>query len=199
MHEADLLNEDLDGQVMADKLLKVKHETQRKIHDCCVYIYSMNSFLYGLVTKSLRDEDYSKVDTLGAYCYLLTLNLYDDDKEDNTLYRGCELTDEMINDYKNAVGTQIIWSAFTSLSRSREQAEKFTKNTLFIVRLTGNEYCSKYIADLSNYPHEQEVLLRPVHPMWIVKFDYDNENKRCLIYLNDDPSYWKKQRDNPQS
>ncbi|CAF1404705.1 unnamed protein product [Adineta steineri] len=168
---------------------------QNKIHDWCIHVYSMQSFLYGLVNKSLRDEDLSKVDTLGAYCYLLSLNLYDNDKEDSTLYRGVELTDEMISDYKNAVGRQIIWSSFTSLSRSRKEAEKFGKNTLFIVRLTGNVYCSKYIAELSKFSYEEEVLLRPVHPMWIVKFDYDEDKKRYLIYLNDDPEYWQRQGD----
>ncbi|CAF1395157.1 unnamed protein product [Adineta steineri] len=172
---------------------------QNKIHDWCIHVYSMQSFLYGLVNKSLRDEDLSKVDTLGAYCYLLSLNLYDNDKEDSTLYRGCKLSDEMISDYKNAIDRQIIWSSFASLSRSLTEAEKFADNALFHVRLTGNVYCSKDIANLSEYPYEQEILLRPVHPMWVVKFDYDKDKKRYLIYLNDDPDYYKKKSDTPSS
>ncbi|UJR17538.1 hypothetical protein I4U23_004433 [Adineta vaga] len=199
IHEGYLLNEKSDAQLIAKKLLGVKHETQRKIHDCCVHIYSMNSFLYKLVNESLRNEDMTKVDTLGAYCYLLALNLYDNDKEDSTLYRGLQLTDEMINEYKNAVGKQIIWSAFTSLTRSLTAVEGFSKNTMFIVRLTGSAYCSKDIANLSEYSYEEEVLLRPVHPLWVEKFEYDKDKKRYLIYFNDDPDYWQKQSDKPSS
>jgi len=114
------------------------------------------------------------------------------DLGDSILYRGCKLSDEMVDDYKNAVGRQIIWSSFTSLSRSLIEAEKFVKNAFFIIRLTGNAYCSKDIANLSEYSHEEEVLLRPVHPMWVIKFDYDKDKKIYVIHLNDNPDYYKK-------
>ncbi|CAF1253333.1 unnamed protein product [Adineta ricciae] len=193
IHEGCLLEKEFEGQRIAAKLRKVKHENLKQIHDVCVHVYSMNTFLYGLLIEAMRNEDMSKVDTLGPFSYLLTLNLYDDDKEDSIVYRGCYLSDDMINDYKNSVGKQIIWSSFTSLSRSEEEAEKFVKNAMFIVRITGHVYCSKYIASLSRYPDEQEVLLRPVHPMWVVKYEYNNAKKRHVIYLNDDPDYWQKQ------
>jgi hypothetical protein len=196
LHEAQLLKEQSEGQLIVNQLLKVKHEVLKKVHDCCIRIYSMETFLYGLVNASLRNEDLSKVDTLGPYCYLLMLNLYDSEKENSTLYRGCKLSDEMIGDYKTGVGKQIIWSSFTSLSRLRKEAERFG-DTLFIVQLTGTEYCSQDIADLSEYSHEEEVILRPAHPLWIVKVGTDKKTKKHLIYLNDDPDYWRKQRNQP--
>ncbi|CAF4402512.1 unnamed protein product [Didymodactylos carnosus] len=120
----------------------------------------------------MRNEDLSKVDTVGAYCNLL----YSNDAPELTLYHGCTLTNEMIEDHKRTVGKQIDWLSFTSTSKSRQQADQF-ENTLFIIHLSGDGYYSghqKGISSLSNYPQEEELLLQPGVPLYLDKVDYND-------------------------
>ena len=42
-----------------------------QIGRACVRLYTMDTFVYPLLNKTLRDNDLSKVETLGPFCYLL--------------------------------------------------------------------------------------------------------------------------------
>ncbi|CAF1528877.1 unnamed protein product, partial [Didymodactylos carnosus] len=74
----------------------------------------------------------SKIGTLGAYCHLLFELLFDSRHlEDLTVYHCCVLKDDIIAEYKQAVGTKIRWLSFTSTTKDRKTAEFFGYNALF--------------------------------------------------------------------
>jgi hypothetical protein len=56
---------------LANRLESVKNKSEKEILECAVYIYTMETFLYTLINASLRNEDWSKIDTLGPFCFLL--------------------------------------------------------------------------------------------------------------------------------
>ena len=56
---------------LANELESVKNRAQKEILECAVYIYTMETFFYKLINSSLRNEDWSKIDTLGPFCFLL--------------------------------------------------------------------------------------------------------------------------------
>jgi len=135
LKEAKLLNQESEGQIIANELIRVKNRGKNEINTSCARLYSAESFLYKLVNSTLRADDRSKIDTLGAYCWLLDKELTQmGDFGDRTVYRGANLSDELIEEYKKAVGTAINWLAFTSASKDRRIAEQFG-NTLFIMKV----------------------------------------------------------------
>ncbi|CAF1172859.1 unnamed protein product [Didymodactylos carnosus] len=184
LKEGKLLKQEFESQLIAEKLRDVKDKPYEIFH-CCARLYSAESFLYKLVNTTLRNEDMTKVDTLGAYCnvlrYYLRLNTQGPGK--TAFYRGCTLTNEMIDGYIQAVGTQITWPAFTSTSKSRQQAEQFG-NTLFIIRPSGRMGGQlRDISYLSHYPHEEEVLIVAGHCYDVDKVEHNPDNGKYLIYL----------------
>ncbi|CAF1167041.1 unnamed protein product [Didymodactylos carnosus] len=188
LEEGKLLNEESEAQLIADKLRHVKDKSVKEIYDCCIRLYSAESFLYKLVNSTLRSEDMTKTDTLGAYCQLLSWHLgcSELDQKELTVYRGCKLTEELIEEYTQNVGKRIQWLAFTSTTKDRKVAEGYG-NTLFIINL---QRCQPYgkqrdIASLSQYEHEQEVLLNAGNNLGIVKFERNLESGKYLIYLKE--------------
>ncbi|CAF1561374.1 unnamed protein product, partial [Didymodactylos carnosus] len=61
-------------------------------------------------------------------------NLHGLDQKELTIYRGCKLTEELIEEYTQNVGKLIQWLAFTSTTKDRKVAEVYG-NTLFIINL----------------------------------------------------------------
>lgn len=175
------MKQDLDAQKVVEQLSKCRGEEE--IGRCIVRLYSAESFLYKLVNATLRNDDRSKMDTLGPFCWLLFKHIKGGkDSIKTDLYRGATLTDEMIDEYKNAVGTTIQWSAFTSTSRNRRMAESFG-NTLFIIKQGYFISYQKDISALSNYPNEEEVLFYSGHSFQVDKVESDPKGKRHIIYL----------------
>ena len=163
MVEGKLLNKDFDANPMAERLRSCTD--MKELQKYTVTLYSAASFLYGLLNSTLRNHDDSKIDTLGPFSYLLWQYLVLDKNNDVKLvYRGVNLTQEMIEEYKQAISDEgfrftkkkVIWPAFTSTTKDRQVAEIYG-NTLFIINLLdGNR---KDISSLSIFPDEQEVLL----------------------------------------
>ncbi|CAF1499275.1 unnamed protein product, partial [Rotaria sp. Silwood1] len=90
--EAQLIEKSDEAKRMADQLLHRKGYDKVEIHKCSIELYTMESFLYKLVNKTLRDNDKSKLNTLGPYCYLLYHSWYMmDDKTMGKVYRGADL------------------------------------------------------------------------------------------------------------
>ena len=100
-----------------------------------VRMFTRDSFLYTLINKALRENDSSKVETFGPYCYLLRayIRLTGTDYS-GTLYRGCHLSDAQIDQYRNASMTKDwkTWPSFTSTSKSQVVAQAFQHNVCFI-------------------------------------------------------------------
>jgi hypothetical protein len=93
------------------------------------------------------------------------------------------LTDEMVEEYKQAVGQKIIWSSFTSTSKDRREAEKFG-NALFIISISGVWQWLSDISSLSRYPHEQEILLQNYCVYIVDKMERDPQSGKYLIYMH---------------
>lgn len=133
---------------------------QEEILKCAIHLYTRDSFLYKLVNSTLRNDDLTKIDTLGPFCYLLREHLFyaDKSKEKLTVYRGTNLTDEMVEEYRRAIGKWIQWPAFTSTTKSQQVAEMYEGNALFIMKIVGSYY-TRDISSLSQFQDEEEVLL----------------------------------------
>jgi hypothetical protein len=182
LKEGKRLNQDFDAERMGEQLRSCTNDEE--ILACVARLYSAESFLYKLLNTTLRNKDMSKLDTLGPFCVLLWLHLRSNkDKRDQLLYRGTTLTDEMIEEYKQAVGDQIIWNSFTSTSKDRRIAERFG-NTLFIILVKDETKWLSDISSLSHYPHEQEVLLQNHCVFTIDKIERDPKNGKYSIYMH---------------
>jgi len=155
----------VEAKYLHKKLKEIKYLPVHEIVRHCIHLYTKETFLYKIINKALREKDRSKVDTLGAFCYYLSIMNYTQgfgpSFYKNTVYRGMTLTKEEINDYKASIGTYKAWLAFNSTSKIREEAEVFG-NTLFVINCIGiSRYGSGIdISNLSRYPYEQEVLLQ---------------------------------------
>ena len=164
----------------------------KEVWECCVYLYSLESFLYKKINEVMRligDDKQeqawrSKVPTLGPFCLLL----WDDPvnkkmKAKIKLYRGATLTKEQINTYREMAedaDEYRSFQAFTSTSRNRSKAEGFG-NTLFIMDVQ-----FAFIADissLSKYQGEEEELITPGVCFSVQKVEVDQQSNKHLIYL----------------
>jgi hypothetical protein len=178
------LKQESDAERMANQLRQVKDSNCYEIWSCCARLYSASSFLYNLINTFLRNKDMTKVATLGAYCHLLWFHvLHSAPPKETTFYRGCTLTDDMVEEYKQTIGTTISWPAFTSTSKSRQVADMFCGNTLFIVQLA--RYCGfrSDISSLSHYPQEEEVIFCAGMDYKIDKVERDSKSGKYLIFL----------------
>ncbi|CAF0952326.1 unnamed protein product [Didymodactylos carnosus] len=190
LYEAELLNQQFEGDWFSKQLQQVKDKDRTDILKCCISLYTTEGFLYKLINKTLRDNDMSKLDTLGAYCDFLyqcdasrafSMNSYT-----GLVYRGAHLDSHMISNYQEAVGTEKAWDAFTSTSKNRTKAERFG-NTLFIINIKNSKYVRGLdISPYSKYPTEEEVLISAARIFHIDKIDYDDTTMKHYIYLTID-------------
>jgi len=163
--EGSKLGQYTEAKYLAKRLREVKDKQVPEIVRHCIHLYTKETFLYKLINKALREEDKSKVDTLGAFCYYINLMNYTEtfgkSFHTTTVYRGMTLTREDISDYKTSIGKYKAWLAFNSTSKLREEAEVFG-NTLFVINfLAMSRHGSGIdITKFSEYPYEEEVLLQ---------------------------------------
>jgi hypothetical protein len=170
---------------MADELIQCGNDIQ-KIRQCAVKLYSKNTFLYNVLNTTLRNNDLGKVQSLGPFCYLLNSYLSQNItlNEDQIIYRGMNLTDEMIDEYRKAVNTEIAWPAFTSTTKNPMVAEMFSSNTLCIITLCRGRFVhGRDIADISHIPDEEEFLLSVGFMLYVEKVEVDSITKRHMIHL----------------
>ncbi|CAF0874522.1 unnamed protein product [Didymodactylos carnosus] len=179
--EGEQVGEITDAKWCAEQLNHIKHEDE--IDHCVIYIYTKECFLYKMLNTTLRENDMTKVKTLGPFCYLLDIAMANTKNKYYTgyLYRGAQLHDNMIQDYLKAVGQGCrSWSAFTSTSKSRSKAEEFG-DTLFIINIIDEHSKALDISSNSVFPKEEEVLL-PDNWNFIVE-KVDKINGKNHIYL----------------
>ncbi|CAF1365569.1 unnamed protein product [Adineta ricciae] len=170
--ESQPLRKQRQGEELSNMLLDVKDAGIEQVWECCAYIYSLESFVYKKLNEVMRligspehEHDWrSKVQTLGPFCLLLWDSPYScvSTEKGTVLYRGANLTDEIISAFKNDCAkknrTVCSFQSFTSCSRSRKQAEKFG-NVLFI--MTVKHAFTTDLKPFSEYPDEEEELLFP--------------------------------------
>jgi hypothetical protein len=62
-----------------DSLNKVRNETRTKsetkkieqLQDCCAKLYMKNCYIYRVLNTALRDDDRTKLNSLGPFCYMV--------------------------------------------------------------------------------------------------------------------------------
>ncbi len=156
----------------------------------CMHQYTSPTFLSKSINKFLREEDSSKVETLGPFVKLLFSHFKEFPlKEDNmTVYRDLELDRSQIRDYRRYAGKGTFrWLGFSSTSKRQGVAEHFKGNTLMIIRLKQLYPDDGRAADIENlswFPQEEEVLLRAGVEFSIEKVVHDREKKKYYICID---------------
>jgi hypothetical protein len=158
---------------------------KEEIFACAARLYAAQSFLWKLVNSTLRNNDTTKLETLGAYCYLLNWHLVRNNYgEEILLFRGMTLTDDNIDEYKQTIGKIIVWPAYTSTTKDPEVAEVFAGNTVVVITAKCDQHLYRSdISSLSPYPDEQEVLMDSQYKFRVNQIEHDSVNKKCIIHM----------------
>ena len=190
-----------DTDRFINELRKIQHVKELAlIQEVCVRFYTEDSFFYRIINETLRNNDRTKFHTLGPFCYLL-YNYAGSSKNKKgklpakiTLYRGEPLSTEVIENYKSAVGKNVVWrwTQFVSTSKLRVVAERFSDgNSLYIIEMKQHAASEQgvCIESLSEFAVEEEVLLRPGIRFKIIKIEEEEGSNRNLFYIDILPSY----------
>ncbi|CAF3854051.1 unnamed protein product, partial [Rotaria sp. Silwood1] len=169
-----------------------------------IYWYTKQTFVYRVVNKALRTEDYEAMLTLRFFIVDLCKNLkqkYDDMKEkmsnSNLIisYRGLKLTSQEIYNLKHNIGTNIVTNGYLSTSRSKNVAYTFAKKgtkcpnveTVMLeidVDISTSTTSLADIAQYSDYPEEEEEILFDLGASFAIDaIDYENIQKMWHIKL----------------
>jgi hypothetical protein len=201
-----------ESRRLTNEIHSIKKKTIKTLQQCCARLYTKPCFLFKIVNKTLRDNDQSKLQTLGPFCYLLYnyigtrrneyLSIRNQLKQifkptehfsSIIVYRGEQLSLDQIEIYRQAVkkGYYYKWSSFVSTSKLREVAEMFGLNVLYIIHIQRISYNDQYV-DVSSIAYiedEQEILLRPGVRFKIDSCDYDLTTERYLFHIQILPSF----------
>ncbi|CAF2061685.1 unnamed protein product [Rotaria magnacalcarata] len=160
--EGGQLDNHREAEYIAKRLLDMKDKSEIEILKRCIYLYSLESFLYKLVNTVLRENDKSKMNTVAPFCYFLTEAIWSDtlahERFYGIVYRGASMPSDTIHYYNEAIGTHKCWYGFTSTSKSRGVAEDFG-NVMFIIDVTSTGGLN--VSSYSEYQNEDEVILPP--------------------------------------
>ncbi|CAF1104370.1 unnamed protein product [Didymodactylos carnosus] len=181
-----------------DKLLDLYDDVDipQPIGETCVYLYTKESFWYKHLNSVLRNYPtmtLEQVKTLGPFCFILFNYIHHKSSVGEfTVYRGLTVTDEERQQFLKT-GANIIFTSFTSTSRSRKLAERFG-NTLLIFNLdVKNIYgyekvkIGMDVSSLSDFPNEEEFTVWAGAAFHLWGYEYDNEAKKHVIYLSAAP------------
>jgi hypothetical protein len=175
-------NSETEAQGMVEQLRACKTKARREVSKTCINLYTRESFLYHALNIALRDEDYSKLDTLGPLCFLIRDYSRTCTTFIGTVYRGVQLSAAAIQSYKHAIGSWRTWPSYTSTSKNRNMAN-FRGNTLFIIDITNTKFSSTRafdIAEISHFPNEEEVLLPAGISFQIISVEQDLRQKYII-------------------
>ncbi|CAF1533979.1 unnamed protein product [Didymodactylos carnosus] len=139
--EGGKVGKKVEAQWIAKQLVALKECHVKKVTEGLISLYTLETFLYKLINKTLRDEDLDKLDTLGPFCallayYLMYLSLQHDPNlvYHGLVYRGVTLDRGQIEQYERALGTIKKWTSFNSASKNRSLAQIYG-NTLIIIQI----------------------------------------------------------------
>ncbi|CAF3101005.1 unnamed protein product [Rotaria sp. Silwood2] len=110
------------------------------------------------------------------------------------VYRGDTITKEKLDDYCQAAGNinrYFKWLCFVSTSIDKDIAEIFGTNVIYKIDLGRYEWNDQFvdISNLSNYPSEKEILLRPGVRFRVDQVDIDENTSRAYVHIHVLPSY----------
>ncbi|CAF2792692.1 unnamed protein product [Rotaria sp. Silwood2] len=205
---------------ITDTLNKIRDESFRKreknrmkeLEICCAKLYTKSCFIYHTVNIALRDNDHTKLRTLGPYCFLvfnyIGRHLNDDFSirrrfrqtlrptkfQLTTVFRGDYISHEIIQEYQQAVGNNskyFKWLSFVSTSRDQDVAESFARNVLYIIELQHYSLNDQFVdlSTISCHQEENEILLQPGVRFQVVKVEFDDMKGINLVHIKIVPSY----------
>jgi hypothetical protein len=178
-----------EAECMTEQLLKVKDGTSEEIWQCCAHLYTMESFLYKKMNEYMRlvgDKQHeqlwkSKVLTFGPFAHLLGAFMTSKKYTKMTVYCGANLSDDLIDKYRNNLDAYLTFPEFTSTSRNREKAEQFG-NVLFIISISSLDGTD--VSSYSDYPDEEEILLRNDFAFYIRSCTFDANKQKWIIEIS---------------
>ncbi|UJR18828.1 hypothetical protein I4U23_021956 [Adineta vaga] len=190
-------NDRKKGEEFAKKLREIKNKSLSHIGKYCIYIYTVECFLYRILNYVLRSEDHSKLRTLGPYCFLLQNSLWNcretNKQTQQRVYRGGKCKIQHIEQCKTAIGQTRCWSAFSSTTKNPDVTDTFTDSlasdevcTVFIIDIVDRPFTESFgldISSLSAIQKEAEVLLPAGINFTIDKVEYNKDARKCTIYL----------------
>ncbi|CAF2941549.1 unnamed protein product [Rotaria sp. Silwood2] len=171
-----------------------------------IFWYSKHSFVYRLVNQALRTDDIEVLYIFRTYITHLRDQIACEHRklretcntEKRTIirvYRGIKMTNNELFQMRNNVGGLISMNGFFSTSRDIEQAVQFaTKESKrqevggVVLEITGNVRGDNMIfadiAELSEFPEEQEVLFDLATVFKIVHVEFDQGRKLWSVQLS---------------
>jgi hypothetical protein len=189
--EGKMVGKQCEAQWLAQQLLNVIDGTAKEVWRVCARLYAMESFLYKKLNECMRlegDEEHeqlwkSKVATFGPFSLLLYY-LGEYTSGEMTVYRGCNLNDDLIQQYRQKMLTEphamVVFPAFTSTSKNRNKAEQFG-NVLLVMDID-RRYDGSDVSPYSPYD-EEEYLLAPYFAFSIRSCEFIENKNRWVIHL----------------
>ncbi|CAF1529190.1 unnamed protein product [Adineta ricciae] len=189
MNEGKLLGKQKEAEWISEQLIKVINGTDEQIWQCCAHLYTMESFLYQKLNEYMRlcgDKNHkqlwkNKVQIFGPFAFLLQMLNFSKNYQEFYVYRGANLSDELINKFRNNIGAYLMFPAFTSTSRNREKAQQFG-NVLFIIHTSSTSGFD--ISQFSDYPDEEETLLNADFNFFIRSCSFDQKKNKWIIDIS---------------
>lgn len=191
---------------------KSENDKMEALEDYCAELYTRPCFMYRVVNIALRDNDFSKIQTLGPYCFLVFnyIGRYMNEKRSVSsrllkafrpvrskqikVYRGDYISHEMMGKYREAAETKcqyFKWLSFVSTSRDYDVAEKFAQNVLYIITMQDYSLRDQFadMSIISSCQQENEILLQPGVRFQVTKLEYDQMKNRPIVHVKIVPSY----------
>ncbi|CAF1366264.1 unnamed protein product [Adineta ricciae] len=192
MEGINVILEKQDYSKLVSELRKLISKTPEEIGKGCVHIYTENGAFCSQLNHFLREPNETMIEEFASFICLLYCcfdHASSIEIHSTNVYRGMTLSPSMIEDYKTAAehGGSYRWAAFSSTSKNPIVADWFGNNTLFIMHLRKVYQKRKKAIDISHwsqFPDEEEVLLKPGVEYTVVKVECNEENKKHYIYLN---------------
>ena len=178
-------NSETEAQWMADQLRACKTKSRHEVSKTCIHLYTRESFLYHVLNTALRDGDYSKLDTLGPFCFLINCYSHKCTEFIGTVYRGVQLSPAIVELYRQAIGSWHTWPSYSSTTKNRKMAE-FRGNTLLIIEISSSKFALKRafdVAGVSHFPNEEEVLLPAGAYFQILSVEQDPMSQKYIIAI----------------
>jgi hypothetical protein len=93
------------------------------------------------------------------------------------------LNPDQIKLYQQVRGIFQQWDSFISTTKNRNMANIYG-NTLFIITINGNYVSGLDISSFSNFPQEEEVLIRPGRTFSIDEIEFDAIDSKYHVYIS---------------
>ncbi|CAF3569109.1 unnamed protein product [Rotaria socialis] len=190
--EGLIIEGDEKSKEMAQELINVKDGTLEEVAKKCAFLYTKDGFFYRKLNECMRfDGDsekskifWSKVNTFGPFALFLSAIPEHGSKDKMTVYRSANLSEDMIDQYREAEGSadHMTFPAFTSTTRNPVVAEIYDGNVLFKIDII--PYADPVdISSYSNFPDEEEMLLNSYFSFSIQSCIFDIITEKWTIHL----------------